>query len=204
MTDLPKWLASELCSDHAGETGAIYIYLGILSITPFQDLRAFAKRHLAAERKHLRLITSVLDQKDMSWLLPVWRVGGFFTGMLPAFFGRKAVFHTVVAVETFVAQHYGRQITRLRQEHGTLSNGFDIITNLEECMRDEISHKNEAFENLRTPAGWILKSWVTLVGLGSECAVNIVRHEFKYFPLIVNTAKDAVLESLRLFIRQKP
>ncbi|MGB1140885.1 MAG: demethoxyubiquinone hydroxylase family protein, partial [Halioglobus sp.] len=31
--DLDRWLQAELRSDHAGETGAVYIYRGILAIS---------------------------------------------------------------------------------------------------------------------------------------------------------------------------
>ncbi len=35
----PRWLESDLRSDHAGETGAVWIYKGILSFAGDQDIR---------------------------------------------------------------------------------------------------------------------------------------------------------------------
>ena len=44
---------AELRSDHAGETGAVCIYEGILAISQSTELRAFAESHLRAEQIHL-------------------------------------------------------------------------------------------------------------------------------------------------------
>ena len=43
-------LGAELRSDHAGETGAVAIYRGILAITRNPELRTFAEHHLATEQ----------------------------------------------------------------------------------------------------------------------------------------------------------
>ena len=43
---------------------------------------------------------------------------GWLTGALPALFGRKAIFATIEAVETFVDHHYAQQIARLGNSRG--------------------------------------------------------------------------------------
>jgi hypothetical protein len=40
-----------LQTDHAGETGAVMIYRGILAVTRDQTLRAFAHHHFETERR---------------------------------------------------------------------------------------------------------------------------------------------------------
>jgi len=45
-------LIGDLRSDHAGETGAVAIYLGILAVSPDPAVRHCALTHLATEREH--------------------------------------------------------------------------------------------------------------------------------------------------------
>ena len=51
---VPMDLMPELRTDHAGETGAVWIYRGVLAVSRDPALRAFAQRHLATERRHRR------------------------------------------------------------------------------------------------------------------------------------------------------
>lgn len=53
---LSHHLVQELRSDHAGETGAVYIYKGIQAVAQWRGdlvLMAFAKAHGATEADHL-------------------------------------------------------------------------------------------------------------------------------------------------------
>ncbi len=53
---LPNSVLADLRTDHAGETGAVFIYLGILQFTRNPALRVFAEHHLVTEQSHLRHI----------------------------------------------------------------------------------------------------------------------------------------------------
>ena len=55
----PAWLVGEMRSNHAGETGAVMIYRGILKVSRDETVIAFAQRHLATEQEHLALIESL-------------------------------------------------------------------------------------------------------------------------------------------------
>ncbi|MBC7446006.1 MAG: demethoxyubiquinone hydroxylase family protein, partial [Polaromonas sp.] len=46
---LPAGLVADLRSDHAGETGAVWIYRGMLCVTRDAAVRTFATHHLATE-----------------------------------------------------------------------------------------------------------------------------------------------------------
>lgn len=168
---LPDWLRQELRSDHAGETGAVAIYRGILLVCRDAAVRRFAQAHLATERSHLALIESVLPQKDRSVLLPFWRAAGFLTGALPALFGSRAVFATIEAVETFVDRHYAEQVARLARE-GTHP---ELREMLERCRQDEVDHRDEAHQALDGPVGLVTQGWCRLVGSGSAAAVALAR-----------------------------
>ena len=164
-------LAGDLRSDQAGETGAVWIYKGLLAVSRDAGVREFAQRHLKTERGHLDKINAVLPWPQRSRLLPAWRVAGFATGVLPALFGPRAVYATIAAVETFVDQHYQHQIDKLQNqpEHASL------LALLRECQQDECEHRDEAIALQAQPPGWLLRAWCKLVGSGSSAAVELAR-----------------------------
>lgn len=168
---LPGWLTAELRTDHAGETGAVCIYRGVLAVSRDAGVRAFAARHLATEQSHLTLIDAVLPGQARSRLLPLWRLAGWVTGALPACFGPRAVYATIAAVETFVDRHYQQQIDRLAGD-ASLSTVHEL---LDRCRRDEVAHRDEAAGHAPRPGG-LLRAWCTLVGWGSQAAVGVCRH----------------------------
>lgn len=161
-------MIGELRSDHAGETGAVMIYRGILAVATDPETRDFATRHLATEREHLSLIEDVLPAHERSMLLPLWRVAGWITGALPAVFGPTAVYRTIEAVETFVDRHYAAQIAMLPP-------GDELRQLLERCRDDEISHRDEAAARSERPASAWLRGWAWIVGQGSAAAVTAAR-----------------------------
>ena len=168
------YLERELRSDHAGETGAIYIYKGIIAVAKYRkdiELVNFAKHHGTTEAQHLLLIELVLEKKYWSHLLGLWRLAGWLSGALPALFGRRAVYATIAAVETFVEQHYQHQIDYLLKK-GTSAELLELLVR---CQADEINHKNEAREKASTSIPLVLKIWCSLVGIGSVGAVMLAR-----------------------------
>ena len=168
---LPAWLIAELRSDHAGETGAVRIYDGVLAVSRDPSVRAFAARHRQTEAGHLDLLNGVLPKAQHSRLLPIWRVAGFLTGALPALFGPRAVFATIDAVETFVDHHYRQQIERLDAE--AILPGIRAM--LERCREDEVEHRDEARAAETAPPGMLLTLWCRVVATGSEKAVVAAR-----------------------------
>jgi len=169
---LPAWLVAELRSDHAGETGAVMIYRGILAVSRDAAVRDFAARHAATEQGHLDLLEGVLPPPRRSRLLPLWRVAGWLTGALPALFGPRAVFATIDAVETFVDHHYQQQIDRLDAEQRLP----DLRALLRRCQEEEVHHRDEArgLGAGRAP-GAALRAWAWMVGSGSAAAVAAAR-----------------------------
>lgn len=162
-------LRGDLRSDHAGETGAVQIYRGILAVCRDPAIRAFAGQHLATEQEHLRLLEAIGAERSV--LLPIWRVAGFLTGFLPALFGPRAVYATIEAVETFVDHHYAEQIARLDAagEHGPLR------ALLVECQHDEVHHRDEAAAALGVGRSVWLRGWGAVVASGSATAVAAAR-----------------------------
>ena len=188
---------ADLRTDHAGESGAVMIYRGILAVTRDPGVRRFAVAHLATEVGHLAAIEPLLTAAQRSVLLPAWRVAGWLTGALPALFGPRAVYATVAAVETFVDHHYAEQIQSIDK---TLDlsiaqplNQSNILPPaarqraqlqslralLQTCRDDEIAHRDEAaalFALAGQPPCVALRIWVHLVDVGSRGAVKVCRH----------------------------
>lgn len=167
---VPAELMAELRTDHAGETGAVWIYRGVLAVSRDAGLRDFARRHLATEQEHLDLICELVPPRQRSWLIVPWRAAGFFTGFLPALFGPRAVYGTIAAVETFVDRHYEDQIRALdgRPAYAELQRL------LRRCQEDECHHRDEAAASAGRP-GPLLRLWCSVVGWGSEAAVKVAR-----------------------------
>ncbi|MBP6096994.1 MAG: demethoxyubiquinone hydroxylase family protein [Methyloversatilis sp.] len=168
---VPARMVGELRSDHAGETGAVWIYRGILAVTRDAQIREFAHRHLATEQRHLELIAVRLPALRRSVLLPAWRVAGFLTGALPALFGPHAVFCTIGAVETFVDHHYRQQVDLLAGDPDHAALRELLMT----CQADECEHRDEALARAGGPPGWFTRRWCEVVGAGSALAVVLAR-----------------------------
>jgi demethoxyubiquinone hydroxylase (CLK1/Coq7/Cat5 family) len=168
------FLERELRSDHAGETGAVSIYRGIIAVARWrsdQALIAFATQHGQTESEHLRLIENWLPPNRRSRLLGPWRLAGWLTGALPALMGRRAVYATIAAVETFVDRHYQHQIEYLIREGGP----DGLLSLLERCQADEIHHRDEAALGAGGKLPWALRVWCFMVGAGSAAAVVVAR-----------------------------
>lgn len=177
---LPSWLVTELRTNQAGEYGAVRIYEGALvglKLRKTDDRQAvkFLEEHKSNEYAHLQIMNALTTETASSTsLLPLWHLAGFATGLLPALFGgKRAVYHTIVAVETFVEEHYQEQIQRLNE-----STHKTMVKCLSECCEDEVKHRREAeqallseYDTENRQAGSMLRAWTVLVDAGSRLAV---------------------------------
>lgn len=175
-----KNIIEDLRSNHAGETGAVYIYKGALeasNIVPKNISKKainFSKEHLETEKKHLELFEKLFEDGNYkSKLIPLWKISGYSLGFFPTlFFGERGLFLTVGAVETFVEKHYLDQIKRNTKYPET-------IKLLNVCCNDEIHHKEEAnlfFNDLNTfKNNKIILLWKKIIEKGSFFAVSICK-----------------------------
>ena len=190
LPELPHELLRELRTDHAGETGAVMIYRGVLAMARDPALREFAHHHLATEQRHLALIEQVTPGRERSWLLPLWRLSGWLTGAVPGLFGPRAVYATIQSVETFVDHHYADQVRLIdellqgrhpaeRPAAGPATSTETELQNLraliEQCRLDEVSHRDDAAQRWDGRASLMLRLWQGAVGRGSAWAVSVCR-----------------------------
>ncbi len=164
-------LVADLRSDHAGETGAVQIYRGMLAVSRDPEVRKFALAHVRTELRHLRFFDRWLPKRHHSRLLPVWRAAGWLLGAGSALFGRRAAFHTVAAVESFVERHYLDQIEAM--------SSVPELANLNAVLRrfcdEEVHHRDDASNRVAETNGIAVRAWGHLVGLGSVLGVRIAR-----------------------------
>jgi ubiquinone biosynthesis monooxygenase Coq7 len=163
---IPKFMIPHLRTNHAGETGAVFIYKGILIFSRDKKLKIFAKNHLKTESEHLRLLNSILPLDKRSKLTFFWKICGFLTGSVPALISSKLVYITIFYVETFVEKHYQHQIDLLKESYPSLKK------NLINLKGDEVQHKEEAFKQINS-INFFEKFWSSLVTNGSSFAVKI-------------------------------
>lgn len=182
-------LLRELRTDHAGETGAVMIYRGVLAVSRDPALREFAQHHLDTERRHLALIEAVVPTRWRSRLLPLWRLSGWLTGALPACLGPRPVYATIQAVETFVDRHYAQQVALVDEMLGcaaaqacaggpeaqALADLRALRALLEACRQDEVAHRDDAAMRWDGRAAGLLRLWRWIVGAGSDLAVRLCR-----------------------------
>ena len=170
-TTLPNWLQAELRSDHAGETGAVWIYHGILQCSRDPVVRDFAQQHLETEQSHLALFDQWLPATVKSVLVPAWRLSGWVLGAIATLGGRAGVFATIEAVETFVLNHYEQQIRQLVQA----DIYPEVALALDQFRRDEDNHRADAQDRQDNSAGPVVRAWQKLVDWGSASAVVVAR-----------------------------
>ena len=168
MNKIPNFLIPYFRTNHAGETGAVFIYKGILTISKNKDIISFSKRHLETESEHLKIITEILPEKHHSKLVFLWKILGFITGFFPALCGDKFVYATIYAVESFVEEHYQDQINLISKD-----KKYEKIKHLiKKLMDDEVDHKNEAHEKFKN-LNFFQRFWSTIVRKGSSFAVKV-------------------------------
>ncbi len=164
-------LVADLRSDHAGETGAVAIYRGILFVARDAEVRRFALRHIRAELRHLRFFDAWLPAAHRSRLLPLWRAAGFSLGAFAALFGARSVYRTVAAVETFVEQHYMEQVEHMRSEPELAA----LAAQLERFCAEEVHHRIDAAQRVPGQARPLGRLWSRIVGAGSAAGVRVAR-----------------------------
>lgn len=164
----------ELRCSHAGETGACWIYRGILATRPDAELHQFAVAHLRSETEHLTFFDDLQCCYRPSLLLPLWRFAGFLTGWLPALVGNQAVFATIEAVETFVDEHYRDQVNVL-MPHVMREPERKVLAGFEYCRLEEVHHRDDAKQRSAVSKPLYLRLWMHLVRMGSEMAVKFAK-----------------------------
>jgi ubiquinone biosynthesis monooxygenase Coq7 len=166
---VPMSMIGWMRSNHAGETGAVWIYIGSRCVFWNKDIKKMSREHYQTEKNHLIIMNHLLKNQNKSKLLLIWRVLGFSLGFFSAVFGYRFFCVTIQAVETFVEKHYQEQIEYLY----THSISYDLLKVLEICCEEEVEHQNDAELKKGKINNYIENFWSRIVGSGSSLAVSI-------------------------------
>ncbi len=169
---VPENMLSWMRSNHAGETGAVWIYIGASCVLWNKAVRDMAREHAYIERQHLTVMKHLVKWQHRSLLLPLWRVSGFTLGLLSALFGYTSFCITIEAVEIFVERHYQEQIDYLHQHQ--LSPQLTSI--LQRCCDEEVEHQQNAGTRLSLKSqSSLVNLWRNIVGGDSIVAVKLAK-----------------------------
>jgi len=126
--------------DHAGEYGAVRIYLGQLAVLGERPVAPVIHHMLEQEREHLATFDKLVADRRVrpSALLPLWHVAGFLLGAGTALMGEKAAMACTVGVEEAIDAHYAGQIERL-EHSGTETELKETFNRFRE---EELEHRD--------------------------------------------------------------
>ena len=169
---VPKLLIPWMRSNHAGETGAVWIYKAASFAFWSPSIRKMAIEHLETEKRHLLVMTHLLPANQKSKLLIVWRIMGFSLGLFAASFGYAFFCLTISAVEKFVEYHYNEQIDHLIKTQQSPR----LLALLQRCCAEESQHKLDADTYLKSLSENVwTRAWLGIVSVSSYIAVQMAK-----------------------------
>ena len=167
-----KTLEEIIRVDHAGERGAIKIYEGQLlalkTVKQNETLKDKIEEMKEQEKEHLEYFEKEIQKRKIkpTYLLPLWDVMSVALGFGSALLGKKATMLCTASVEEVIDEHYQNQLKKLG------SDEKDLKKKIEEFKKDEINHKNIAYEAGATNKG-LYSIMDKVIRTGSRIAITI-------------------------------
>ena len=158
--------------DHAGERGAIKIYEGQLlalkTIKTNEILKDTIEKMKEHEQEHLEYFEKEIQKRKIkpTQLLPLWDVMGVALGFGTVLLGKEAAMLCTASVEEVIEDHYEKQIKKLGNDEMSLK------AKIEKFKRDEIEHKNIAYNTGATNTG-LYSILNKVIKTGSKIAITI-------------------------------
>ena len=167
-----KTLEEIIRVDHAGERGAIKIYEGQLlalkTIKQDNALKDKIEKMKEHEREHLEYFEKEIQKRKIkpTYLLPLWDLMGVTLGFGTALLGKKAAMLCTASVEEVIEDHYQNQLKKLGNDE------MELKAKIEKFKRDEVGHKNTAYESGATNKG-LYSIMDKVIRTGSRIAITI-------------------------------
>ena len=167
-----KTLEEIIRVDHAGERGAIKIYEGQLlalkTIKQDETLKNKIEEMKKHEKEHLEYFENEIRKRKIkpTYLLPLWDLMGVSLGFGSALLGKRAAMLCTASVEEVIEDHYKNQLKKLGNDEK------DLKAKIEKFKRDEVNHKNIAYESGATNKG-IYFLMDQIIRTGSRIAITI-------------------------------
>ena len=158
--------------DHAGERGAIKIYEGQLlalnTLKQDEKLKGIIKEMKEQEKEHLEYFEKEIQKRKMkpTYFLPLWDLMGVSLGFGTALLGKKAAMLCTASVEEVIEDHYENQLKKIGEDEKELKK------KIEKFKRDEVSHKNTAYEAGASKTGFY-SIMDKIIRTGSKIAITI-------------------------------
>ena len=158
--------------DHAGERGAIKIYEGQLlalkTIKQDNTLKDKIEEMKEHEKEHLEYFENEIQKRKIkpTYLLPLWDLIGVTLGFGTVLLGKKAAMLCTASVEEVIEDHYENQLKKLGNDE------MDLKSKIGKFKRDEVDHKNIAYEAGATNKG-IYSIIDKVIRTGSRIAITI-------------------------------
>ena len=167
-----KTLEEIIRVDHAGERGAIKIYEGQLlalkTIKQDETLKNKIEEMKKHEKEHLEYFENEIRKRKIkpTYLLPLWDLMGVSLGFGSALLGKRAAMLCTASVEEVIEDHYKNQLEKLGNDEK------DLKAKIEKFKKDEVNHKNIAYESGATNKG-IYFLMDKIIRKGSRIAITI-------------------------------
>ena len=167
-----KTLEKIIRVDHAGERGAVKIYEGQLlalkTIKQNEVLKNQIEKMKEQEKEHLEYFEKEIQKRKMkpTYLLPLWDLIGVSLGFGTVLLGKRAAMLCTASVEEVIEDHYQKQLKKIGNDEKELK------TKIEKFKRDEINHKNTAYETGASKIG-IYSIMDKVIKTGSKLAITI-------------------------------
>ena len=158
--------------DHAGERGAIKIYEGQLlalkTIKQDETLKDIIEDMREQEKEHLEYFEKEIQKRKIkpTYLLPLWDVMSVALGFGSTLLGKRATLLCTASVEEVIEEHYQDQLKKLGNDEK------DLKKKIEKFKKDEINHKNIAYESGATTKGFY-SIMDKIIRTGSRIAITI-------------------------------
>ena len=155
--------------DHAGEYGATRIYDGQIAVFGKKSKIGKTIQHMAdQEQEHIQKFEELIVKNRVrpTALLPIWNVAGYALGVSTALLGEKAAMACTVAVETVIGNHYGEQLSLLKDDQKKLKK------TIKKFQADELEHHDIgiAHDAEKTPGYKVLSKFIEL---GCKTAIKV-------------------------------
>jgi len=158
--------------DHAGERGAIKIYEGQLlalkTIKQDETLKDKIEEMREQEKEHLEYFEKEIQKRKIkpTYLLPLWDVMSVALGFGSTLLGKRATLLCTASVEEVIEEHYQDQLKKLGNDEK------DLKKKIEKFKKDEINHKNIAYESGAINTG-LYSIMDKVIKTGSRIAITI-------------------------------
>lgn len=158
--------------NHAGENGAVHIYLAQAAVARLtapglvEELREFRSH----EERHRAIFWAELQRRGRPRCRSYWlcALGGFALGLVTGLLGRAAIAATTVAVERVVLRHLKAQITQLQASDAAAVQAIEAIVDDEQRHHDELAAQARGGLWVRLLEPVVVASTETVIWLGMK------------------------------------